>query len=111
MLRPPPTRGRTLQKTLMFPCRTGEVDTLSPQPRDQIDLMTLVTHLQLLNGVVQPPPLHLSGVDVVLLLSYCVFETADLLLCVPERRLHPGQSGLLDREFHLQPRQTTCVTS
>lgn len=55
----------------------------------------VLTNLELLDGVVQPPALHFSSVKLVLLLRYSLFETVDLLLGVPEGLLYTGQGGLL----------------
>lgn len=60
-----------------------------------------LTCLELLDGIVKPPALHLTSVKLVLLLGHSLFEGADLFLCVSQSPLDPSQSRLLHRQLHL----------
>lgn len=59
-------------------------------------------HLELLDGVVEPPALHFSSVKIVSLLGHGVPEGADLLLRLPEGSLQASQGRILHGKFHLE---------
>lgn len=59
-------------------------------------------HLELLDGVVEPPAIHFSSMKVVSLLGHGVLQGADLLLRLPEGTLQASQGRILHGKFQLE---------
>lgn len=61
--------------------------------------------LELLDGVVEPPALHLSTVNLVCLAGHSLLQVADSVLGLPQGVLATGESGGLHRELGLVERE------